>query len=259
MIASLTSGTLKQYDKPLRLWWDYCKINGVQLLHASITQILEFLSGLTDKVNSYATLNTYRSALSLIMNNDLGSDQRIRRLFKGVASLKPHTPKYPYIWDPDQVLKCLSTLYPNETISLENLCFKLVTLLALITAQRVQTLALIKLENSTFLVDSIPDRIKTTRLNRNQPYLKIPFFREQPKLCSASTLQVYISRTKELQSESENRLIITNKKPHKAATSQSISRWIKGALCKSGIVQSGNIFGAQHETCINIGCVPSKG
>ena len=81
----------------------------------------------------------------------------------------------------------------------------------------------------------IPDRIKTTGLNRNQPYLKIPFFREQPKLCAASTLQVYISRTKDLRPESENRLIITNKKPNKAATSQSISRWIKGALCKSGI------------------------
>ena len=90
MIASWSSGTLKQYDKPLRLWWDYCKINGVQLLHAPITQILEFLSGLTDKVNSYATLNTYRSALSLIMNNELGSDQRIRRLFKGVDCSSVH-------------------------------------------------------------------------------------------------------------------------------------------------------------------------
>ena len=196
MIASLLSETLKQYDKPLRLWWDYYKIIGVLLLHASIIQILVLISGLTDKVNSYATLNAYRSALSLIMNNELGSDQRIRRLLKGVASLKLQTPKYPYISDLDQVLKWVSTLYPNETISLENLCFKLVTLLALITAQRVQTLALIKLEEITFLVDSItikiPDRIKTTGLNRNQPYLEIPFSREQPKLCAASTLQVYI-------------------------------------------------------------------
>lgn len=116
--------------------------------------------------------------------------------------MKPQTPEYSQICDPAPVLNWLSTLYPNDTISFENLCFKLVTLLALITAQRVQTLSLIKLENIKIseeeILIRIPDRIKTSGLNRNQPLLKIPFFREKPRLCAASTLQAYMARTKAL-------------------------------------------------------------
>lgn len=140
MISSLTIGTLKQYDNPLKLWWEFCKAHGFHLYSASITQILLFLKDLFDKVKSYGTLNSYRSALSLIMNNELGNDPRIRRFFKGVASLKPQKPRYSYTWDPATVLDWLSKVYPNEEISLEKLSKKLVILLALITAQRVQTL-----------------------------------------------------------------------------------------------------------------------
>lgn len=249
MISSLTIGTLKQYDNPLRLWWEFCKAHGFHLYSASITQILLFLKDLFDKVKSYGTLNSYRSALSLIMNNELGNDPRIRRFFKGVASLKPQKPRYSYTWDPATVLDWLSKVYPNEEISLEKLSKKLVILLALITAQRVQTLALIKLENikvsNNEITITIPDRIKTTGRNRDQPLLNIPFFREQPSICVAETLRVYISRTEKLRSDSKGKLFLSIRKPHKAVTSQSISRWIKEILEKSGI--NTKIFSA-HST-----------
>ncbi|KAJ8918214.1 hypothetical protein NQ315_014082, partial [Exocentrus adspersus] len=58
------------------------------------------------------------------------------------------------------------SLYPNEELSLKNLTYKMVMLLALATAHRVQTLSLINVDNiestnSGFQI-KIPDRIKTS-------------------------------------------------------------------------------------------------
>lgn len=98
-------------------------------------------------VLTYGTLNSYRSALSLITNVDLGSDERVRQFFKGVSVLKPSKPKYALTWDPTPVITYLASLWPQEDLSLELLTHKLATLLILASMQRVQTLSLIKRNN----------------------------------------------------------------------------------------------------------------
>ncbi|CAH0723415.1 unnamed protein product, partial [Brenthis ino] len=127
---------------------------------------------------------------------------------------------------------------------------KLVTLLALCTAQRVQTLSLIKLNNINFYADGIKiiitDHIKTSAINRQQPLLWLPYFKSNLSICPASAIKDYISRTKSLRKTiNADNLILTSKKPYKPASSQSISRWIKQALSESGIDIS--VFGA-HST-----------
>ncbi|CAG9127378.1 unnamed protein product [Plutella xylostella] len=52
---------------------------------------------------------------------------------------------------------------------------------------------------------------------------------------AATTLVDYISFTKELRSTSSDHLLITVKRPHRNATAQSISRWIKQVLQESGV------------------------
>lgn len=145
-----------------------------------MSEIVLFLNGLLDKVKSHSTINTYRSTLSLIMVKELTDNRNIRRLFKPIAVLKPPKPKYSYTWDPAPVLNHLSTFFANENISLQSLTVKLATLLALIAAQGVQTIANIELENINTLtrqiIATIPDHIKASVGNRNQPLLTIPFF-----------------------------------------------------------------------------------
>ncbi|CAG9138031.1 unnamed protein product [Plutella xylostella] len=51
----------------------------------------------------------------------------------------------------------------------------------------------------------------------------------------STTLVDYISFTKELRSTSSDHLLITVKRPHRNATAQSISRWIKQVLQESGV------------------------
>ena len=78
MIASLNPATLKQYNKPLKLWTDFCTLKEICPFNANLAEIFEFLSNCFENINHYGTLNTYRSALSLIMSKDIGNDPYVK-------------------------------------------------------------------------------------------------------------------------------------------------------------------------------------
>lgn len=158
---------------------------------------------------------------------------------RGVSKLKPSRPKYDNIWDPGVVTNYINNQGPNENLSLKNLSYKLITLLMLITGHRLQTISLIRLSNiiqtPTGFQIAISDPIKTSKLNKVQPHLHIPFFQENPNLCVASTLKHYMDVSRGLRKADENFLFITHKKPHARATKQSLSRWVKDTLKLAGI------------------------
>lgn len=239
MMASITKNTWQQYEKPIRLWWTNCREKRLSMFNPHIPDVLEFFAAQLQVVNSYSTLNIYRSAISLLMSNSLGKDPEISRFFKGAANEKPRKARYSRTWDPSIVLNHLHTWFPNETLSLERLTKKLTTLLALSTAQRVQTLALIKISNinksENLIRIEITDKIKTSKYMAENPVLEIPFFSSRPSVCPAKTLVAYLQKTEDLRPAGEDRMFITFKKPHHAATTQSISRWIKNTLAQSGI------------------------
>ncbi|KAJ3659529.1 hypothetical protein Zmor_011213 [Zophobas morio] len=69
---------------------------------------------------------------------------------------------------------------------------------------------------------------------RVQPKLVLPFFKTNPKLCVASTLKHYVKITAPLRG-SIQQLFLTHKKPHRAASGQTIARWIRTTLSRSGV------------------------
>ncbi|XP_063539535.1 uncharacterized protein LOC134748694 [Cydia strobilella] len=249
MLASLAQNTLSQYGVTIKLWWEYCTSKNIDVYHLAIPEVLSFLTELFNKGCSYGSLNSHRSALSLLLGSEIGTDNCVKRLLKGAFKLKPMTPKYKSTWDPQVVLNHVSSWYPNSDIPLEKITKKLVTLLALCTAHRVQTLSLIKLEHITEISDGIKigivDILKTSAVGREQPILNLPFFREKLSICPATTLKDYIFVTKNLRVGSTGTLFLTYKRPHKAASSQTLSRWIKQVLHESGV--DVNVFGA-HST-----------
>ncbi|KAJ8928010.1 hypothetical protein NQ314_019476 [Rhamnusium bicolor] len=182
---------------------------------------------------SYSTINSCKSALSLVLPISNSDENGIKRF------LKPQKPKYDSTWDTNLVLTYLEKLQPTVNLSFENMSLKLVTLLAIISAHRLQTFAKIKLKHIKRFEDRIevyiPDRIKTTRKGRYQPLIIIPFFNERPKLCLASLLMAYIEKTKDFRTNDNDTLILTYKKPHHSATVQTISRRVKTVLHKSGV------------------------
>lgn len=238
MLASISQSTMKQYDSTYRLWHNFCSKNSIPLYDATSKDVILFLQDITDKNNyKYGTINSHRSALSLILSSDLGSDPFVKRFLKGMSRLRPSQPRYDSTWDPLALLNYIENM--STDLNLKQISQKLATLLALITGARLQTISLIRLANIENKLHEISilitDRIKTSGVNKLQPTLHIPFFTEKPSLCVASTLLDYICKTKELRNTNDDFLFISCKKPHNRANKQTISRWVRECLKKAGI------------------------
>lgn len=104
MLNSLSQATLKQYDSCLKQWWHFCNNEKVDPFLMSIPRILSFLTKKFNDGSAYGTLNSIRSALSLLMDDDLGSHRDIKRFFSGIYKMRPNKPRYEETWNPSQVL-----------------------------------------------------------------------------------------------------------------------------------------------------------
>lgn len=204
-----------------------------------MSTVVTFLTVQFNMGVSYGTMNSHRSALSIFLGNDIGSEDMVKRLLKGAFRLRPSVPKYSFTWDPQIVLNHISLWFPNTDLTLEKVTKKLVILLALCTAHRVQTFSLIKLCNIHIIPSGvkiyIKDIIKTSAPGREQPVLYLPSFTDNLSICPVKVIQDYLSLTRELRPQSVEHLLITFKRPHRPATAQTVSRWIKQVLAESGV------------------------
>lgn len=136
-----------------------------------------------------------------------------------------------------------------ETLELKELTFKLVCLLALATAHRVQTLSLIKRKDISVTNDKvtikITEPIKTSRAGNPQPTFIFPYFANRKEACVARVLLHYIEKTRELRGRTKY-LFLTFKRPYHRATAQSISRWIKHCLISAGIDKQFTAHSTRH-------------
>lgn len=246
-ISSLSETSLKQYNSALRKWWTFCKDNELSIYEARTTDVIRFLTIEFEKGMLYGSLNSLRSAISLILDQDLGQSEVVKRFFRGLSNVRPPKPKYDSTWDPKIVLDYFKNLN-NEKLSLESLSKKLITLLALVTGQRLQTLSLINIKNIDFKDETveikIPDKVKTSRLGRNQPILTLPVYKERENVCPVTALRCYLERTKDLRGD-KTFLFISFKKPFKEVSTQTLGRWIKNVLRESRL--DTNVFSA-HST-----------
>ena len=105
----------------------------------------------------------------------------------GVFNLKPVFPRYNVTWDADIVIEYLCKMQHVEQLSLKQLTLKLVTLTALVSGQRCQTVYLMNLDtmdvtpsNMTFYIRDIT---KTTAPGKPKPDIVLPVFSKEPNLC----------------------------------------------------------------------------
>lgn len=251
MIDSITKSTLKQYKCNLKCWWDYAHTKRLDIFNSNTSDIIEFLNSKYKKGAKYSTLNTARATISLISVYDINNDGLISRFLKGVFKQKPTKPKYNTTWDITPVLNYIEKLHPLKQLKLKDAAEKVVTLLALTTVQRLQTLALINIENISIsnsgISIKITEQIKTSKPGGFQPELILPFFKNKPGLCVASTILDYIDFTKDLRSQNTKNLLIAIMKPFGAVSAQTIGHWIKTLLGKAGIdVKQFTAYSTRH-------------
>jgi len=251
MLASLTPSSLKQYNVHLKRWWLFCEENSWDPMEITVDRILRFLILLHEQQLSYSSINAARSAVSLISSPDggIGKDPTVSRFMRGIFKKNPQIPKYNCTWDVLPVLNFLKSLYPLENLTLMQLTQKLVTLVALATAHRVQTLAAIKIKDINKRKDGIEvpisSCIKTTRPGSKQPVLWLPYFRDYPSLCVASTMDHYLRTTESIRGNSDS-LFLSYQKPHQSVCSQTLSHWIKSVMKLAGIDSKYTAHSTRH-------------
>ena len=121
MLQSRRESTHQQYNSYLTEWIRYCNQNSIDVTHATVPQALDFLDSLRVSRNlGYNALNTARSALSSILQSPdgipFGQNTYVKAYMKGTFNLKPPTPRYNAIWDPDILLRKLKTWAPAHSL-----------------------------------------------------------------------------------------------------------------------------------------------
>ena len=240
---SWRKSTKKQYDSHLNKWLDFITRKSIQISDpVSVSFVLEFLTELFEKGYSYSTINSARSFLSCLLppinNVAIGSDPLIRRFMRGVFIDRPNLPRYTETWDVSTVLSLMRDMGDNGALSLFDLTLKLVMLLALISGQRAQTLSFLDLDNMHVYEDrivfSVHNLVKQSRPSYHLKPITLLAFPDK-LLCVVSCINVYLSKTETFRSNENRALLLTTQKPYRRASKDTISRWIKTFLSKSGI------------------------
>lgn len=238
VLDSITGSTMKQYECSLKQWWIFTQEKKYDIFNTDTNKVIEFLTQRFKDGAKYGTLNSDRAAIALIASRNISDDKLLSRFMRGTFKKRPTRPKYATTWNTDPVLHYIKALPPTEELKMRDLAEKTVTLLMLATAQRLQTMALINIDNIKTTKSSIeikiPEIIKTSRPGACQPNLILPFFKDERSLCVAETLLEYIERTKELRGTQKS-LFISMVKPYKPVGAQTLGHWIKSLLKKSGI------------------------
>ncbi|CAD6229044.1 GSCOCG00012070001-RA-CDS, partial [Cotesia congregata] len=79
MVNSITPSTLKQYEGCLKRWTQFATEKKFNVFDPSTANIIEFLTKRFNENVGYGTLNSTRSAISLIVKRDLSKDDLISR------------------------------------------------------------------------------------------------------------------------------------------------------------------------------------
>jgi len=235
LFNSCAGSTWKQYESVLKKWSSFCVQYKYNELTPTLSAVLSFLTKLFDSGLSYTSVNTARSALSTLFapldGIKIGEHPLVIRLLKGVARSRPPKPRYDTIWDANCVLNVFLGWAENELLSLKDLTIKLLGLMALISAQRVQTFAVIQINEihfSNIVEIFVPSVLKTYNPNKLRPCLVFPPYPNESKLCIVKVLTEYLSRT--LPYRRSNTLFISYCAPHGEVGTQTLSRWLRELL-----------------------------
>ena len=199
ILSSWRDGSRKQYSSYLKRWVQFCSQRQIDSLRAPVTRVLDFLTELYNTGLGYSAINTARSAISSILLStgavSFGSHPFVVRFLRGVYNSRPSLPRYTEIWDVRIVLDKLREMSPASTLALKELTYKLVMLIALVSAQRGQTIHLLNIKNMTKTESSysftITELTKTKKPGHKADIITLMAFTPDIRLCVYHCLEEY--------------------------------------------------------------------
>ena len=168
----------------------------------------------------------------------IGEHPLVRRLMKGIYNCRPPAPRYTFIWDTTVLINYLRQL-DTATLSFKLLSMKTLTLLTLLTGQRVSTMCQLRLSDmflsESCILFSISGLLKHSRPGRVLPPIQLVKYAPDSALCPVATLTTYLQLRRTLVAADVTPVFITYGKPHHPASKDSLARWIKDTLQCAGI------------------------
>ena len=151
----------------------------------------------------------------------------------------PPKPRYEFIWDTELVLNFLKNLNPTE-LTLKMLTLKTVTLLTLLSGQRVSTIHQFHFSQMqrtpTIVIFNIQGLMKHSRPTKRDLPITYHAFPHDVALCPVATPDSYITAREKLANAAlHDELLLCYRKPHGPATNDTLARWVKTTLQYSGI------------------------
>ena len=245
MLHARRNSTNRLYASYLAKWQAFCDEWQVDYHSPSVAQALSFLQQLLQDPNQkrgYSAICTARSALSSVIvwpdGKNFGEHKHVKQFIKGVFNLSPPEPRYTTTWDSDTMISMLKTWYPAKKISLLKLTQKIVMLILLITGQRGQIITALNVDRMEISSNHITFKIRNSdikqgRQNYKPEPIKLKAFLDK-RLCIVHYIKTYLQRTLDSRG-TEKQLFLTLSKPIRAASRDTISRWVKAVMQLAGI------------------------
>ena len=188
----------------------------------------------------YSAINTARTMLSNILpvkeGIQFGKHPIVTRMLKGIFRTRPALPRYICIYNAEIVIEFLKSLPCWEEITLKWLTLKLVTLLALLSSHRCQTLNSLSIEHMDINIQQvtfyIPKVIKNTTTMFHPKPIILQAFPADERICPVRNIVECIKASDKFK-KSKNLLLSYYK--HEPIETQTISRYVKLTLKSAGI------------------------
>ena len=162
----------------------------------------------------------------------------IQSLMKGFINARPKRHIEIKKWSIDRVLQTIENWGQNWNLEPKLLTWKLATLLAFTSSNRVSELRALDVNLMYKKPDGIVFHLKTHKKNRKSSVLPgsvfYPSYPENKLLCPCKCLEVYLEKTKKLRTEGKDPLFRAIVKPHHQVTTNTISNWISRTIAKAG-------------------------
>ena len=161
-------------------WTSFFISRQVHPMSPTIYDILAYLTSMFERGLAYRTIYAAKSVLAGILHipgvNAISEHPFVICRLKGIFHVRPPQPHYELIWDTDLVLSYLKNLSSSK-YSLKILSLKIVTLLTLLSGQRVSTVHQFRISHMqttpSLIIFNIPGLLKHSRhTKRDNP---IPF------------------------------------------------------------------------------------
>jgi integrase len=239
MVNSIRPSTRKAYRSCWRRWMDWCSERSLGANSPALSDLANYLSFLFEEGLAPRSLALHKSAIISILSlenerfSSFSKADCLNRIIKGAFNSRPPL-KSTEVWDIEQVLSCLRSWGPNTGLSVKQLMWKSLALIAIVSACRVSDLASLSSQ-----IRRCPEVWTFNFIKKNSSMqdckVEINIFAfADPIICPLECLSQYLERSQLLRTNSTT-IFITLSKPHRNARPNTLSKHLKHVLSLAGI------------------------